>query len=150
MKKIVFLAALMTISMGIFAQESPVTWTISQNRVEDGSRNITISAVINENWYIYGMNMEEGGPLPLLISIENQENTVVWAKFKEITPAENVYDEIFSMNVSSYSHNAQFKCNYVPKADIMSLTILIDGQACNKVNGSCVQVLQSIPVTISE
>lgn len=150
MKHILFLTAMLTFSLSIFSQESPVNWTISQERVADGSFNITINADINSDWYIYGMNMSEGGPLPLLLSFENSESSVTWAKFSEITPAETMYDEIFNMDVSSYQHSAAFKCNFVPQTGITALTLIIDGQACNKVNGSCIQVLESIPVAISE
>lgn len=136
-------------SFGIFAQTNPVTWSITQNRVEDGSYNVIISADIHPDWYIYGVDIGEGGPLPLIISIEDRENTVYSAHFSVLTPATTSYDEIFGMNVSSFKSHADFKYNYVPKSDILSLTIIIDGQACNKINGSCVQVFENIPFTIS-
>jgi hypothetical protein len=150
MKKIIFIVAILTFSLSVFSQESPVAWQVSQNRVVDGSRNIIITANINPNWYIYGMNMGEGGPLPLLLSFENQGSNVVWANFTEVTPATSMYDEVFSMNVTSYTLQAEFKCNYVPKADVTSLTLIIDGQACNKITGICAQVSQSIPILIQE
>jgi hypothetical protein len=150
MKKIVFFAAIMTISLGVFAQAAPTTWTITQNRVVDGSRNLIITADIHHDWYIYGMNMAEGGPLSLEFSIEDAETTVNSARFTEITPGAVMYDEIFEINVSSYTTQAQFKCNYVPKTGVQTLTLVIDGQACNKINGTCIQIIESIPITISE
>ncbi len=150
MKQILLLSAILLLSLSIFSQESPVNWTINQERVADGSMNLIITAEIHHDWYIYGMNMSEGGPLPLLISFDNQQNVVDWAKFSEITPAETMYDEIFGMDVSSYQHHTEFKCNFVPKTGVATLNLVLDGQACNKVNGVCVQIQESIPFTISE
>ena len=150
MKRIVLLAAILTISFGVFSQTNPITWSISQSRVADGSYDVIISADIHHDWYIYGMNIGEGGPLPLVISLEDQENVVHSAHFSEITPAVTMYDEVFGMDVSTYKSHAEFKCNYNPKTAISSITLIIDGQACNKINGSCVQVFENIPFTISQ
>ncbi|MDD3687653.1 MAG: protein-disulfide reductase DsbD family protein [Bacteroidales bacterium] len=150
MKIFSILTVAVLLSLTALAQEEPVNWSVTQSRSEDGSYNITITADIHPDWYIYGMNIGDGGPLPLLLSIENQETVVSSVTFSEITEPTVMYDEIFEMNVSSYMHQAQFKCNYVPKTDIMSVSIIIDGQACNKVNGSCIQVYQNITVNIQQ
>jgi len=150
MKRILFVAVIITMWFGVQAQTNPISWSTSQSRVADGSYNVIISAEIHPDWYIYGMNIGEGGPLPLLISIEDSENSVYSSTITEITPALSVYDEIFEMDVTSYKNHAEIKCNYVPKTGVTTLTLIIDGQACNKVNGTCVQIFESIPFTISE
>lgn len=150
MKIFIILTVAVLLSLTALSQEEHVNWSVTQSRSENGSYNLIITADIHPDWYIYGMNIGDGGPLPLILSIENQETVVSSATFSEITEPTVMYDEIFEMNVSSYMHQAKFKCNYVPKTDIMSVSLIIDGQACNKVNGSCIQVYQNITVNIQQ
>lgn len=148
MKQITLISALILLSLTAISQNTAATWNITQSRSEDGSHNLHITANIHPDWYIYGMNIEEGGPLPLHFSFENQNEVVSSAVFTEKTTATTAYDEVFEMNVSSYSNNPEFRCNYVPRPDKTSVTLIIDGQACNKINGSCIQVYQMISLTI--
>ena len=148
MKLVTILSAIILLSLTAISQENPVVWDITQSRSEDGSYNLHITTDIHPDWYIYGMNIGDGGPLALSFSFENQNDVVSYASFKEITSATNVYDEVFEMNVSTYSNNAEFKCNFVPWPDKTAVTLIIDGQACNKTNGSCIQVYQMVTITI--
>ena len=150
MKILTILTVAVLFCLTALAQDEPANWSITQSRSEDGSYNLIITADIHQEWYIYGMNISDGGPLPLLLSIENQETVISSAVFSEITTPTVMYDEVFEMNVSSYMHQARFKCNYVPKSAIMSVSLIIDGQACNKVNGTCIQVYQNITVNIQQ
>jgi len=148
MKKITTLIFIFLMSFVAFSQENPVIWDINQSRSEDGSYNLHIKAEIQNNWYVYGMNLEEGGPLSLEFNIDDRNNKVYDLSFKEITPAISVFDEVFNMNVGTYQANVEFRANYVPITDIMSFVLIIQGQACNTANGSCIQVYEEIPITI--
>lgn len=150
MKILTLISFVFLMSLSAFSQENPVTWNINQSRSEDGSFNFHIKADIRNNWYVYGMNLDEGGPLPLKLDIKDKEDMVYNADIKEVTPAITVYDDVFTMNVSSYQGNSEFVINYVPKTEINSLTIIIDGQACNTENGMCVLVYEEIPITIQK
>jgi len=135
-------------SLSAFTQENPVTWNINQSRSDDGSYNLHINADIQNNWYVYGMNLDEGGPMPLKFDIKNRDNIVDSIDFKEVTQAITVYDDVFTMNVSTYQGKSDFLVNYVPKTDIKSFTIIIDGQACNTENGLCTLIYEEIAITI--
>ncbi len=148
MKFLTTLSLIIFMSFVAFSQENPVNWNISQSRSADGSFNIHISAQIQNNWYIYGMNNAEDGPMPLEFSIDDKDNKVYYAEFSEITQANTIFDNVFNMNVSTHQGTAEFKANYLPKTDIMSLNIIIEGQICNTLNGVCSQIYEEIPLTI--
>ena len=94
------------------------------------------------------MNISDGGPLPLYLSFEDAENIVSAAEFTEISKPKEMYDEVFEMKTSSYSGKVEIKCKFVPKKEVKNINLIIDGQACNKSNGSCVQVYETIPIEI--
>ena len=148
MKKIFAIILFAGFGLSTYAQESIVNWNIQQYREATGSHILIISAEIPQGWYIYGMNMDEGGPLPLFMDIENEDDKVISAKFSEISKAKEVYDDLFLMNVKSYSDKVEIKCTFVPKSEAKEFNLIIDGQACNKKDGSCEQVHQTIPVKI--
>lgn len=137
-------------SLSAFTQENPVTWNINQSRSDDGSYNLHINADIQNSWYVYGMNLDEGGPMPLKFDINDKDNIIDSLDFKEVTQAITVYDDVFTMNVSSYQGKSEFLVNYVPKTEINSLTLIIDGQACNTENGLCTLIYEEIPITIQK
>jgi hypothetical protein len=148
MKKTFVIILLAIISFATFSQESIVNWKIEQSREETGSYLLNISAEIPYGWYIYGMNMDEGGPLPLFISFEDAENKIITSEFTEISIANKMYDEVFGMDVNSYTKKVEIKCMFVPKRETEKITLIIDGQACNKKDGSCIQVYETIPLEI--
>ncbi len=148
MKKTLLLSLLALFSLSIFSQEPVIDWKIDQSRADSGSHILKISAKIPHDWYIYGMNMEEGGPLPLFLSFEDVDNTVNSAVFKEISKPKQMFDEVFDMNVNTYMEYVEIECEFVPKGDLSDINLIIDGQACNKKDGSCVQVYKLIKIEI--
>lgn len=146
MKKFTILALFSIIAAITFAQETPVQWQVEQTRDTDGSYVLDITAEISHNWYMYGMNMDEGGPLPLYLSFDNSKNLTTSCIFKEVSKAKTMYDDVFEMDVMSYTDKVHIRCVFVPKTDVKSLDLIIDGQACNKKDGSCIQVYESIPI----
>ncbi len=148
MKKALILSLLFIVSISMLAQESNIEWKIDQSREATGSHSLIISAEIPNTWYIYGMNMDEGGPLPLHLSFEDSKNLLHVVEFKEISKPKEMYDDVFKMNVNSYMEKVEIKCVFVPKSDVTKINLIIDGQACNKKDGSCVQVYENIEIEI--
>ncbi|MDR2010521.1 MAG: hypothetical protein LBQ22_08560 [Bacteroidales bacterium] len=150
MKRILYFLTFLFISTFTYSQtqESPVKWTVNEPVAYEGGFIINVIAEIDKDWYIYGMQMEEGGPLPLLINFENVVELIEKYEVEELSKAEIVFDEIFGMNVTSHSHLAEIKCFFVPKPGVALLNLIIDGQACNKKDGSCMPVYEIITIEI--
>lgn len=150
MKKYISLLIFVFVSLISYSQENIIEWKTSVSRIEDGSYNLIIDADIHSDWYIYGMNIGGGGPLPLVLIIKDSESDFYDVSFSEISTPDKVFDEVFGMEVESYSKKAEFKCNFVPKSGIKYLNLIIEGQACNKNNGLCVQISETISCEIHE
>lgn len=139
----------MCISINISCQNNPVKWDITSTNSSDNSYEINLQAEIEKDWYIYGLNIEEGGPLPLVITFENADQNLISYTIDETSLPTTTYDEIFEMNVASHSGKTNFTCTFTPKSNITDLNLIIDGQACNKKDGSCSQIYTSIPIKLN-
>ena len=149
MKKIVLLLMFSFMVLFAIGQEKPVTWQIE---ILDNSDGLKIYADINPEWYIYGMNIEEGGPLPLILSFEtfDQNLELEDVRFEEVKLGKKIYDEVFGMDVIVYTDKIEILCTFSPKTNVKNFYLLIDGQACNKKNGSCQPFFEKILVNLEK
>lgn len=128
------------------AQENPnIKWTLSSSK-NNNSFYVDINADIKENWYLYGINIEDGGPLPLLIQIEDSDNSIEKQEIISKSEAHTTYDELFKMDVETYKKNANFQLIYKPTIKKEEIIIIIDGQICNSLDGQCEAIYQKIKV----
>lgn len=128
------------------AQEnSNISWKFSPSNNKD-SLYINISADIKDQWYLYGENIGEGGPLPLLIEIENTDNIIESQKLISKTKTDLKYDDVFNMNVESYKNKADFQLIYNTKTKNDYITIFIDGQICNSKDGKCEAIYEKYKI----
>ena len=88
---------------------------------------------IDQGWYIYGIDIPDGGPYPTSLSIDRVEGAVAVGGFEARDSKLNSgYDAIFEMTIGSYEGTAKFvqlfkvtdKNKFVLEGDIRS-------QACN-------------------
>ncbi|MDD3859204.1 MAG: protein-disulfide reductase DsbD family protein [Bacteroidales bacterium] len=150
MKRYILALTLVFVTLITYSQENIAEWKTSVSRIDDGSYNLIISADIHSDWYIYGMKNTDGGPLALEFSIKDSDSNFHTVSFMEISVADKTFDDVFGMEVETYSKKAEFKCNFVPKSGIESFNLIIEGQACNKHNGLCVQISENISCEIFE
>ena len=68
MKKIFFLSVAILLTLTSVSGQilKPVKWTISAEQLNDNEYDLIFSAAIDKGWHMYGLNMPEGGPFPLL------------------------------------------------------------------------------------
>lgn len=123
-----------------------VEWKYEIIDLDNGKYEIKIIANIEEKWYIYGMRIEDGGPLPLYLGFENEESLNIIKEFSELTTPTKRFDNVFNMYVTSYENTANFSARLKNDDDLESVVIVIDGQACYTVDGRCVQVYKEITV----
>jgi len=147
-RKFVLIILFLLISFFVFSQEKLVDWKITKIKNIGDSCEINLSAAIAKDWYIFGMNNEDGGPLPLLIYIEDEENKIKFFKVYEISKSYVKYDEIFNVNVEIFLEKAEFKVVFQPKNNIETLMLIIDGQACSSKDGACRALYEEIEIKL--
>lgn len=123
-------------------------WTYILSTTDDGNFEITLSVDIDENWYIYGMNIIEGGPLPLYIGFKENDNIKIIDEFTENHAPEEKFDKVFNMSITAYEESVEFSAIIENNSKGHIVTLIIDGQACYTKDGRCVQVYEEIEVEL--
>ena len=87
----------------------PVKWEYTSKKVNDEAYDLIFTAIIDDKWAIYSQFVEEGGPLPTIITIEPGTgyeliDTVVESDENK----ETKLDKVFDMEVSKFYTRATF------------------------------------------
>lgn len=111
-------------NMSLVGQQSPVNWTIDTQINDDGSYDLLFKANMPGDWVIYGMDIEDNGPIPTSIYIDTNDNVELVGEVYCTTEAISSYDELFMMDIVKYKHEAIF----VQRLSILNLPATITGE----------------------
>ena len=103
----VFLIVMISV-VNVFAQKSPVSWSIDKVVGQDNNLSIVITADIDDTWKIYSRETEEGGPIPTEITFEHGDNVTLAGEYDEVDKPVIKESELFMMNVATFSKTATF------------------------------------------
>lgn len=87
---------------------SPVTWDVSTRATGEGEHEIVFKATIEGDWHLYSQFIEEGGPVPTSINIEEQDGADFDGKAKEIGELHKGFDKTFDMDVAYFGKSVTF------------------------------------------
>lgn len=96
-------------SFGILnAQQNPVHWKFSTNKISDCEYELIFKASIDEGWHLYSLNKAgEEGPNPTTFKFKKNGDYELIGKVKQDKPLKE-FDKVFEMDVEYYKHNATF------------------------------------------
>ena len=108
MKKLVFIVAFVFAAFLGHAQlVDPVKWNIDIKPLKGGNQyEIIGTAKIQPGFKLYGVNMEDGGPVKTSFNFETAENCKKFGKAEEVTPSKKKQDKFFNMEVSYFEGEA--------------------------------------------
>jgi thiol:disulfide interchange protein len=86
----------------------PVKWDFTKQRTGDNELQLIINATIDDNWYLYGLQVPEGGPIPTSFQIDESEYFELIDSVEELTAPEIKFDPFFNMDLPLFSENAGF------------------------------------------
>lgn len=104
-------------SIAIGQIETPVTWTLSQERLSENEFMLIYEADIDEGWYVYSQYLDDGGPIPTSFFYDDNENAEVAEAAEEIGKAKSGFDSMFEMEVTKYANKVTFKQKVKIKAN---------------------------------
>ena len=109
MKKFLFLILLATAAQSFAQILNPVKWEVSVEPVSNLEYALVFTADIEKNWAIYAQFVEEGGPLPTVISLEPSTNfATLGSPLEKDLNKVTKHDSIFEMTVSKFYNRAVF------------------------------------------
>ncbi|MGF1584956.1 MAG: cytochrome c biogenesis protein CcdA [Bacteroidales bacterium] len=86
----------------------PVKWESSQEKVNEDEYNLLVNAIIDDKWYLYGLEIPDGGPIPTSFYLEESDFFELIGTTEETTTPEIKFDPFFEMELPLFSNNAGF------------------------------------------
>lgn len=133
-KKIVLsiISLLLLTTISSLAQD-PISWNFSIEEAGNGEVDIVAKATVAQGWYMYDTDIPEGGPNPTMIEFDEIIGGEIVGKFKA-TDKEAVvkFDEIFQMEIGSFTNSVTFK-QRIKVLDKTNFSIIgnVRAQACD-------------------
>ena len=86
----------------------PVNWSFAATKLSNSEYQVTLTANIEEGWYVYSQEMPKKGPVPTKIAFDNNPNIILDGKPLEIGQKKEGFDSNFGMNVIKLEGKTQF------------------------------------------
>ena len=129
-KALLSLAVLLFVNFGM-AQMDPVQWSFESQKVDDNHYDLIITADVNDGWYIYSQNMEEGGPIPTSFFFNVTPGFTPDGAPIEKGDKKEGYDEIFGMNVISLKGKVLFTQRIKLSGKVDKVSGYLEFMTCN-------------------
>ena len=108
MKKVFLTTLLMLMTVMLWAQSSPVHFTVSQKQVSDTEVDVVFKGKIAAGWHVYAPNIPADGPIPATLTTEKAEGVKAVGKLKALGKEIKEYDQIFGMQLRYFEHSVTF------------------------------------------
>src|SRR5690554_2858922 len=134
MQKITTLFVFLFLSSAFTFSQDVVAWDFSLEDAGNGEVNIIAKASVDEGWYMYDVNIPDGGPTPTLMEFDKITGAEVVGTFQPIDKKATVkYDEIFEMEIGTFTNSVTFAQRLrITDKEAFSVEGNIRAQACNE------------------
>jgi thiol:disulfide interchange protein len=111
MKKILLITWMIAGLLNILKGQiiNPVKWTFSTEKTGDNIYDLVFTATIDKPWHMYGINIPEGGPIPLTFTFSENQDVELIGALRQVSKPEVVDDPVFNMKVELHDKKAVFK-----------------------------------------
>lgn len=109
MKHLFFSLVFIFVGSLLIAQETPVKWSFTAEKVSEQEYDLVITASIETGWSIYSQYLEsDEGPVKTEFEFKASNDLQLIGKTEESGNKKESYDELFGMNLIKYSKKAEF------------------------------------------
>jgi thiol:disulfide interchange protein len=128
----VLLFTLISLSSGHSQILEPVKWEFTSEKVNEGELHLVIKASIDDNWYLYGLEIPDGGPIPTSFHLEESAGFELIGPAEETIEPEIKFDPFFDMEVPVFSTEAGFRIRVKILTDQeLTITGFVEFMSCD-------------------
>lgn len=115
----------------------PVELSYNYKLVETDEYEVSVVVDLDAGWYVFSMNLPEGGPVPTTLEVSNSVNVEVVGAPKEKAVKDGKvitnYDKVFQMELTKYSGSAEFsiRLKVIDASQPAQLKMGIECMVCN-------------------
>lgn len=133
MRTLLLTFTIMAVSLAATAQPlNPVSWDFALDTNNNGAVQVKASATIDQGWKLYAHHIEDGGPIPTNLVINQDNGIQPKDKIEENGNLQGPeIDEIFDMEVSYFTNTATFSRRFRHKQSATSVTGHVEYMVCD-------------------
>ena len=113
----------------------PVKWSFKSENIGGNNFKVTLTAAIEEGWYVYSQDLPNKGPIPTQIKFDINPQITLDGKPVELGTKKEDFDQNFNMTVTKLTgqttYSQKIVCNGSTPSVKGSLTFMTcNGQMC--------------------
>jgi thiol:disulfide interchange protein len=95
---------------------NPVKWDFSSKKINENTAELKFTAIIDNGWHMYGINIPPDGPVATSFTFENENELSFMDNLHSIQKPIVKFDSTFEMTVELFDKKADFirKINIIP------------------------------------
>lgn len=128
------LVLMLTVSANASAQDAPIRWRMIVKMTSPTEGTVTIKALVDEGWHLYGTEMPDGGPKPTTFDFSGSEGISLIGKPVPSRKPVVKEDKQFGSRLSQWEGNVSFVQKFRLKGNkAASVKLGIRFMGCNDV-----------------
>lgn len=125
--------------LNILAQTSaptPIKWRMTVKMTSPSEGTVTLRAVVDEGWHLYGTELPKDGPIPTTFNFTESRGVKFTDNFKPSVAPGNHADPNFGMSLNWWEGNVTFTRHFRLTGDISQAVIIgtVRFMGCNDAN----------------
>lgn len=108
MKKISLIFAFILFSVVSISAQKPIKWRSSVKMTSKTEGVVTIKAIIQPGWHLYGTNLPEGGPKATKFDLSSSKGVKFVGQLTPSVKPKTVFDKSFGMNLNWWDQSLSF------------------------------------------
>lgn len=110
--------------------KQPVSWQAEATVQSEEELLLTFTALIDEPWHLYSVNMQEGGPMPTRFRFSESPDYILLGNLKEMYKPVESFDPTFLMPVAWFEKKAVFTQRIKLKASAATINATVEFMVC--------------------
>ena len=95
--------------LGIAQILNPVSWSTNISTNSEGTQQLSVTATLEDGWYIYSQHLDEDGPIATSLQLETNSSYTQIGSVSETGKIEkDGYDALFEMQIKKFGKQAVF------------------------------------------
>lgn len=116
----------------VFQQHAAtVTWHIQYERMDTDTIMLQMTAQIPQGWLLYSQYLPPGGPTPTTFTFHADDSYCVTGALIEEGEPDIYYDELYEMEITSYSGDVRFSIPIKLKTEKATISGQVNYLLCN-------------------
>jgi hypothetical protein len=119
-------------SLALKAQlAEPVKWSFKSEKTGENIYKVTITATIEEGWYVYSQDLPSNGPIPTQIKFDTNSQVIFDGKTIELGDKKEAFDQNFNMTVTKLMGQTTYMQKVVNVGNAPSVKGALIFMTCN-------------------